>query len=284
MNDPFSSAPDTARSLLETFAAFGVHLPEGAGTVVLDLGADPRCTAGLEIAKTDFERVVGGLRLILRALEQTGGVIAAGVLFREHTRLLRRLLGRGGNLTLLHYRPRPGKDSEQILSRKLGAVRTVSAELCRAAFRAVYEEAAFCDRLIAVHHADGCRYVRAPFGASCRQVLDGLQDLPTPARIVAGDLYSGTAVADPDAPLDNGVDALQLLTRRELPKSSPCIRCGTCMRVCPEGVKPFKVALGRKTNLDHCTLCGKCTYYCPAQLPLTERIAELKQEVTACEN
>lgn len=281
MTDPFSSAPDTARSLLDLFAGRGVHLPPESGTVVLDLGADARCTAGMEIAKTDFERVVGGLRLILRALDEPQAVIAAGTCFREQSRLLRRLLGRGGNLRLVHYRFRPGKSAEEALSRRLGSVKIVSAELCRAAFRAVYEEADFSDRLVSLHFLGGAAYVRAPFGASCREIFESAADVPTPARIIAGDLYSGIAVADPDAPLPESVNALQLLTAHELPKPSPCIRCGTCVRVCPEGVKPFKVAAGRKTDVSACTLCGKCTYSCPAHLPLTERIAELKQEVTA---
>lgn len=281
LSDPFGSAPDTGRSLRDILLQYQVVLPEGEGAVVLDLGADAHRSAGIEIAKSDFERVVGGLRLILRALDAEGGYIAAGKCFSEPFRLLRRLLARDGNLKPLRYARGEMESSADALRRTLGQVRLVSAELCRAAFRAFYEEQPHTDRLVSVCFDGGTCYVRAPFGATCREILQEAAEYPTPARIVAGDLLTGLAVTDPDAPLGDEVDALQLLTLHELPKPVACIRCGACMAVCPEGLLPWRVAAGKKTDLLACTDCGACTYACPALLGLAERITELRREVTA---
>ena len=44
--------------------------------------------------------------------------------------------------------------------------------------------------------------------------------------------------------------------------NSECIKCGTCMRVCPSGAisiqeNEFKI------DLKKCIFCGNCSFYCP---------------------
>lgn len=53
-----------------------------------------------------------------------------------------------------------------------------------------------------------------------------------------------------------------------------CIKCGTCMKVCPSGAitineNEFKI------NLKKCIFCGNCTFYCPVKAIKTTKEYEL---------
>ena len=55
---------------------------------------------------------------------------------------------------------------------------------------------------------------------------------------------------------------------------SGCIKCGTCIKVCPTGAisieeNKFKI------NLRKCMFCGNCTYYCPVKAIKTTQDYEL---------
>jgi electron transport complex protein RnfC len=59
--------------------------------------------------------------------------------------------------------------------------------------------------------------------------------------------------------------------------TSPCIRCGTCVTICPCGLSPVEMsAFIRKDNLEgatnlgimDCISCGSCSWVCPSHIPL----------------
>ena len=53
-------------------------------------------------------------------------------------------------------------------------------------------------------------------------------------------------------------------TFRGKPTVNGCIKCGTCIKVCPSGA--IKIEDDEfKINLNKCIICGNCEYYCPKQ-------------------
>ncbi len=104
------------------------------------------------------------------------------------------------------------------------------------------------------------------------------------AKVIVGGPMMGIAIADLDTPITKTTNAITVLTGEEIGKAkfkrilTPCIRCGRCLRVCPENLNPTRIAHAVKNNLldvaenyyiRACIECGCCSYVCPANIELT---------------
>lgn len=114
-----------------------------------------------------------------------------------------------------------------------------------------------------------------------------------PAKVVYGGPMMGITVPDLSAPILKNTNAILALTEREIktPKTTNCIRCGSCTNTCPFGINPAEIARAyqkkdaealKKLELMSCMECGCCSFICPANRPLvqTNRLAKvfLKEE------
>jgi len=126
------------------------------------------------------------------------------------------------------------------------------------------------------------RNIQVPIGVSIESVLEycgGTTEKP--ARLMMGGPMMGQPVADPRSPMVkgcNGILALTLEETRQRPASA-CIRCGSCVQVCPCGLVPLDMAARIRNEeidsaveigLTECLSCGSCNYVCPAHLPLVQ--------------
>ena len=99
-----------------------------------------------------------------------------------------------------------------------------------------------------------------------------------PARIIAGGLVVGKAIADLDTPIDANTAALHFLGKGELRfyTAERCIHCGKCLRACPCRLDPVRLALAVQEDeamaaardAAMCVFCGACSAVCPAGIPL----------------
>jgi electron transport complex protein RnfC len=100
-----------------------------------------------------------------------------------------------------------------------------------------------------------------------------------PERLINGGPMMGQPLPSPDVPVVKGTSGILALTAEEISDrpTSACIRCGTCVTICPCGLSPVEMSsFIRKDKLEDaaklgvmdCISCGSCSWVCPSHIPL----------------
>ena len=124
--------------------------------------------------------------------------------------------------------------------------------------------------------------VIAPIGTPMSDIFDfcgGFKE--DPSEILYGGPMMGIGVPEASAPVLKNTNAILALTEKEaaLPKTTACIRCGSCTNVCPFGLAPAAIAKAYdnkdtealvKLSVNTCMECGCCSFVCPANRPLVQ--------------
>ncbi|MBQ4506092.1 MAG: electron transport complex subunit RsxC [Firmicutes bacterium] len=133
-----------------------------------------------------------------------------------------------------------------------------------------------------------------PFSALLEEA-GGLKEGAEPKKALAGGPMMGVAVASLDVPVVKTTNALTILSvdpdEGKDGKYDPCISCGRCGSVCPNGLMPMMM-MEAAENGDweryekklyglECFFCGSCSYICPAKRPLTQTFKLMKAEILA---
>lgn len=102
-----------------------------------------------------------------------------------------------------------------------------------------------------------------------------------PAKIVYGGPMMGITVPDQNCSVLKNTNGILALTEKEakLPKTTACIRCGTCVNTCPFSLAPVNIAEAydrkdtealKELSVMTCMECGCCSFVCPANRPLVQ--------------
>lgn len=102
-----------------------------------------------------------------------------------------------------------------------------------------------------------------------------------PEKVIYGGPMMGVSVPSLDVPVLKNTNAILALTEKEarLPKTTACIRCGSCTNTCPFGLAPAAILLAYKKkdvealsdlSVNTCMECGCCSFVCPANRPLVQ--------------
>ncbi len=119
----------------------------------------------------------------------------------------------------------------------------------------------------------------------CGGLVDGA------VKVIAGGPMMGFAQWTLDVPVVKGTSGILVLTEDEYVSSdeySACIRCGSCIDVCPMGLNPSILSIysekgffeeAKENKLFDCFECGSCAYVCPAKRPMVQFIRLAKSQV-----
>lgn len=110
-------------------------------------------------------------------------------------------------------------------------------------------------------------------------------------KVIAGGPMMGFAQWTLDVPVVKGTSGILVLTRDDYVSSdeySACIRCGSCIDVCPMGLNPSMLSIlaekgfyeeTKEYNIFDCFECGSCAFVCPAKRPMVQFMRLAKSQI-----
>lgn len=135
------------------------------------------------------------------------------------------------------------------------------------------------------------RNLRVAIGTPVNDLLEycgGLKE--SPSRLLSGGPMMGQPIFNTKIPVVKGNNGILALSKTETAAKSamPCIRCGSCVTVCPCGLVPLLISARSRhgdlqgavdNGLMDCIACGSCAYVCPAHIPLVQYFNYAKGEL-----
>ena len=98
-------------------------------------------------------------------------------------------------------------------------------------------------------------------------------------KVLYGGPMMGLCLYDTDQPVLKNNNAIIAYGKVNEPKTTNCIRCGSCISACPFNLMPVSIESAYKAKdvealkdlkVMLCMNCGCCSYACPAHRPLAE--------------
>lgn len=269
---------------------------------------EPYITADHRLMLEDGKRILGGVRVLMRALGLNEALIGIEANKMDGIEHLRSLLPQGSGIRIIALKTRYPQGAEKQLIQKLTGRQVPSGKLpadvkcavfnittAAAVYDAVYRRKPLTERIVTVSGGAVCepRNLLVPIGTPLEHLLKECGGLKAePGRVLLGGPMMGSAQYDLSSPTVKGTNALLFLERRECspipPKDPPCIRCGRCVSACPMNLTPLFFDLysrnGRHGELEKfhimdCVECGSCAYVCPAHIRLVQSIRTAKNEI-----
>lgn len=295
-------------------AAFPTHvkmsIPEGkkADVVILN-GAEcePYLTADHRMMLEHSERIVKGLKLILRATGVERGVIAIETNKPDAIARMREAVAGEGSISVMPLKTKYPQGSEKQLISVVSGREVPRGKLPLDAgalvfnvstASAVYEAVAFgkplIERITTV--TAGVKEpgnLRLRVGTRYEDAINACGGMVEDAhKVFAGGPMTGLCAADLEATVTKATNGIVVFTRQQAKavEESECIRCARCVYACPVGLHPYlmRADLDRRDTdsakqhgLMDCVLCGACSYICPARRYLTSSYKAAREDLAA---
>ena len=252
-------------------------------------------------------RVVDGLRAAMRAINVKEGIIAIEDNKPDAIEAMRKACqGREGVRVQVLKTKYPQGGEKQLIEAVTGrqvpsgglpiqaGVIVMNVATCAAVADAVIDGKPLVERIVTVTGA-----VRQPanlrlrIGTITEDIIGECGGFSGDVgKVIFGGAMTGMCAPNTSIPIAKATGGILVLDKQDAAsvEEGPCLRCGKCVEVCPIGLHPLKIKIAADADrIDECkwlhvldcTLCGSCSFICPAHRWLTASFKVAKQKLAA---
>lgn len=292
-----------------TYAKIASAIGKAKDVIVNCAECEPYITANHRLMLEEPERIVGGAKILLKALGLTNAVFAIEDNKKDAAEVMKNQISGDSGLSVEVLKTKyPQGDERQLiyalkgvelpagkLPADVGCV-IFNAETCAAVYTAFTTGMPLVKRIVTVDGdaVNEPKNIRVPIGVSYEDIFEfcgGVKE--NIARVISGGPMMGAAQWDYNAVIMKNTSAILVLSDEKdktLPENASCIHCGRCVSVCPMHLMPNYLAafakadndeMCEKFNVMSCVECGSCTYNCPARVPIVQHIRNKKAQINA---
>ena len=265
---------------------------------------EPYLTSDYRRMLEEPEKLVGGLKVMLRLFDNAKGILAVEDNKPDCIAALQKLVADEPDITVkaLQTKYPQGAERQLIYAATGRAIHSGmlpadagcivdNVDTVVAINQAVREGRPLMHRIVTVTGdaiADPCNFI-VRIGTNYHELIEEAGGFKSePAKIVSGGPMMGFALFGLDVPTTKTSSALLCMTKDEVSLYAPsaCINGGRCVEVCPGRVIPSKLADFAEHGEDEkflayngmeCCECGCCSFVCPAKRPLTQAIKSMRK-------
>ncbi len=252
-------------------------------------------------------RVVDGLRAAMRAINVKEGIIAIEDNKPDAIEAMRKACqGREGVRVQVLKTKYPQGGEKQLIEAVTGrqvpsgglpiqaGVIVMNVATCAAVADAVIDGKPLVERIVTVTGA-----VRQPanlrlrIGTITEDIIGECSGFSGDVgKVIFGGAMTGMCAPNTSIPIAKATGGILVLDKQDAAsvEEGPCLRCGKCVEVCPIGLHPLKIKIAadadridecKRLHVMDCTLCGSCSFICPAHRWLTASFKVAKQKLAA---